>query len=56
MSLDQPMLVVLLLEGLEGGLQLLDGIEGSDPEQVFLQRPYEALCASVAFWGADKRR
>lgn len=56
MSLDQPMLVVILLELLKGGLQLLDGIEGPDPEQVFLQRPYEALGASVAFWGADKGR
>ncbi len=56
MSLDQPLLVVILFEPLEGGLQLLDGIEGPDPEQVFLQRPYEALGASVAFRGADKGR
>lgn len=56
MSLDQPMLVLVILELLEDALQLLDGIEGCDPEQVLLQRPYEALCAAVAFRGADKRR
>ena len=52
--LDQPLFVVILLEVLKGGLQLLDGVEGSDPEQVFLQRPYKALGTAVAFWGADK--
>ena len=56
MSLDEPMLVVVILELLEGGLQFLDGIEYPDPEQIFLQRPNEALGASVAFWCADKGR
>jgi len=47
MSLDRPMLVVIILEFLEGSLQLLDGTEGSDPEQISLQRP-TASCLRAA--------
>src|SRR5690554_6710511 len=54
MALYQPVLVIFILEFLQGCLKLLDGIEGFDPEQVFLQCPDEALGTAVAFWSADK--
>src|SRR3954467_6149113 len=54
--LDDPGLVVNLPELLERQAQLLDGGEGSDPEQVLLQRPDEALGAAVALGLADERR
>ncbi len=54
--LDQPVLVVVVLELLQGGLKLLDGVEGSDPEQVFLQGSDEPLGAAVPFWCADEGR
>ena len=50
------MLVVIVLELLEGLLQFLDCLEGSDPEQIFLERPDEALGTAVPFGGADKGR
>ena len=56
MSLYQPLFVVVVLEDLQCYLKLLDGIEGSDPEKIFLQRPYEALSTAVAFRSADKGR
>ena len=56
MSLYQPLFVVVVLEGLQCCLKLLDDIEGSDPEKIFLQRPHEALSTAVAFWGSDKGR
>ena len=56
MALYQPMLVIILPELLEGCLQLLDGVEGTDPEQVFLQCSDEAFGAAIAFRGADKGR
>ena len=54
--LDDPALVVGLLERDERQAQLLDGVETPDPEQVFLQHPDEALGAAVAFGLADEGR
>ncbi len=48
------MLVVIVLELLEGLLQFLDCLEGSDPEQIFPERPDEALGTAVPFGGADR--
>ena len=48
------MLVVIVLELLEGLLQFLDCPKGSDPEQIFLERPDEALGTAVPFGGADR--
>ena len=47
MSLDQPMLVVVVLKRLQCRLQFLDGIEGSDPEQILLRRSNEALDPAI---------
>ncbi len=47
-ALDDPALVVAVLEGVEGQAQLLDGGEALHPERVFLQRPAEASGAAVA--------
>ena len=43
MPLDQPLLVVIVFEFLEGLLHLLNRPEGSDPEQIFLQGADEPL-------------
>ena len=56
MALDQPALVVLVLELLQGRLQFIYGSECPDPEQVFRQRPNEALGTAVALRRADKGR
>ena len=37
--------IVIVLEHLEGLLQLLDYLEGSDPEQIFLERPVTPVAA-----------
>ena len=50
------MIVVIVLELLAGLLQFLDGLEGCDPEQIFLECPDEALGTAVPFGGADKGR
>src|SRR3954452_5344109 len=49
-ALDQPGRVVGLPEREQRLPQLLDGLEGPYPEQVFLQRADEALGAAIAFW------
>jgi hypothetical protein len=46
-ALDDPGVVVGLLERVERQPQLLDGVEAADPEQVFLQGPDEPLDAAV---------
>ena len=56
MPLDQPFFVVVLLELLQGGLEVLDGVESSDPERVFLQGAEEPPGTAVPFGGADKGR
>src|SRR3954464_15503235 len=52
--LDDPALVVGPLERDERQAQLLDGLEAPHPEQIFLQRPDEALGAAVALGLADE--
>ena len=47
-SLDDPGLIVGFLEVMERLAQLLDGLEASDPEEVFLERPDEALGTTIA--------
>src|SRR3954454_20928298 len=54
--LDDPGLVVGLLEPLQGQAQLLDSLEAPHPEQVLLQRADEALGAAVALGLADESR
>ena len=56
MPLDQPLLVIIIFEFLEGLLHLFDGPEGSDPEQIFLQGTDEPLGTAVPFGSADKGR
>ncbi len=41
MPLDQPLFIVVIFEFLQGGLELFDGVEGSDPEQILV--PF-AIC------------
>src|SRR4051794_36693719 len=55
-GLDQPGRVVGLAEREQRLAQLLDGLEGSHPEQVLLQRADEPLGAAIAFRGADEGR
>ncbi len=54
MPLYQPLFVVVVLQLLKGRLQLLNGFECPDPEQVLLQYADEALGTTVAFRGSDK--
>lgn len=37
MPLDQPLFIVVIFEFLQGDLELFNGVEGSDPEQIFLE-------------------
>ena len=55
-ALDQPVLVVLVPDLLQGRLQVIHGSQCPDPEQVFLQRLDEALGTAVALRRADKGR
>src|SRR3954447_27068160 len=50
MAFDQPDVVVGVSEREQRLPQLLDGLEGPHPEQVFLQRADEALGTAIAFW------
>ena len=54
--LDQPVFVVAAPEVDKGSAEILDGVEGPDPEQVLLQRPDKPLGAAVALGGADEGR
>src|SRR3712207_4907530 len=54
MPLDQPGRVVGLAELEQRPAQLLDGVEGPQPEQVLLQGADEPLGASVPLGGADE--
>lgn len=56
MPLDQPLFIVVIFEFLQGGLELFDSVEGSDPQQIFLECSDEALGATVALRGAHKGR
>jgi hypothetical protein len=53
---DDPVLIAGFLEVLERLAQLLDGLEASDPEQVFLERADEALSTAMARRLAHKGR
>ena len=46
--LDDPALVVGLLERDECQAEFLDGREGAEPQQLFLQGPNEPLGAAIA--------
>ena len=54
-ALEDPAPVVLVLEGVEGAAEVLDGVEAPEPEQVLLQDADEALDAAVALGLADER-
>jgi len=56
MALDQPVVVVEILELEQCEAELLDGSTGVHPQEILLQRPDEPLCAPVAFRLPDKRR
>ena len=49
MALDQPSVVVGFSEREQRLPQLLDGVEGSHPEQVFLEGADEPLGTAIAF-------
>ena len=51
---DEPGLVVAAREVLEGDPEFLDGVEGSHPQQVFLQRADEAFGDAVPLRFPDK--
>src|SRR3954462_2349492 len=53
-GLDQPGRVVGLAEREQRLTQLLDGLEGSHPEQVFLEGADEPLGTATAFRGAHE--
>src|ERR671910_930762 len=56
MALDDPGLVVDLLEPVQRHAQLLDGVEAADPQQVLLKGPDEALDTAVALGLAHESR
>jgi hypothetical protein len=56
MALDDPGLVVDLLEPVQRQAQLLDGVEAADPQQVLLEGPNEALDTAVALGLAHESR
>ena len=53
-ALDDPVLVIGPLKVQEGLAQLLDGGEGSHPEEVFLEDADKALGAAIAFRARTK--
>ena len=55
-ALDQPLLVVAVLEREQREAQLLDRLERLHPEQLLLERADEALGAAVALGCGRKRR
>src|SRR5688572_26574027 len=55
-ALDDPGLVVDLLEPVQRHAQLLDGVEAADPQQVLLEGPDEALDTAVALGLAHESR
>src|SRR3954462_12399180 len=54
MPFDEPGRVVDLPKDEQGLTELLDGVEGTHPEQVLLQGPDEALGAAVALGSPHK--
>src|SRR5512144_2517121 len=52
----EPLAVVALLEVEQGQAQLLHGVEGPEPQQLFLERPDEPLGHPVAFGLPHERR
>src|SRR3712207_6913238 len=54
-AFDQPSSVVGLAELEQRHAQLLDGVEGPEPEQVLLERADEALGAAIALRCSDER-
>jgi hypothetical protein len=56
MALDQPVFIVGPPEVDQGQVELLDGLEGPDPEQVLLQGADESLGAAVALRRSDEGR
>ena len=54
MSLEQPVPIEPILELEQSLPQFLDGVEGSHPEQLFLQGPDEPLGHAVAFRRPDE--
>ena len=55
-ALDQPLLVVAVLEREQREAQLLDRLERLHPEQLLLERADEALGAAVALGCGHERR
>ena len=51
---DQPLFIVLVLEPLEGSLQVLDARVRFQPEQIFLGKADESLGAAVAFFKSER--
>ena len=53
-ALDKPMVVVMIAEALEGLVQVFEGGESVDPEELLFESSPEALDAAVAFGNADE--
>src|SRR5881296_4057913 len=53
---EDPGFVVLPTEVLQGESELLDGLEGSDPQDLLLDGAHEALGDAVAFRSAHEAR
>lgn len=55
-ALDQPALVIGLLPGDERQAKLFDGVEGADPQELFLECADDALGTAVALGRTHERR
>ena len=55
-AFDEPVFVIGALEFQQSVAQVLNRFEPSNPEQIFLERAYEAFGASIAFWSSDEGR
>ena len=54
MALDEPVLVVVVAEVLEGPVQVFEVGEGVDPEKLLLEGAPEPLDAAIAFRSAGE--
>ena len=56
MAADHPLVVVSVFEGHQSQAQLLDGIEGFDPQEILFEGADETLGDAVALWLAYESR
>ena len=53
-ALDEPVVVVVIAEALEGLVQVFEVGVGVDPEKLLFEGSPESFDAAVAFGGADE--